>query len=374
MKLQSPTIQLIPLNLLVTSPRNVRRKDRKADIDVLATSIASRGLLQNLCVVPNTDGKFEVDAGGRRHLALKKLAKAGTIAKDFPIPCHVVAVEEGQEVSLIENVHRVTMDAMDEVQAYAALVASGSTADAVAQRFGVTRRHVDQRLALASLSPKIKAAWKRGDITLEAARAFCIIEDHRQQDAVFRTMTKPVTNPASVRARLMDGRMRASDRLAVFVGIETYEAAGGKLLRDLFDDEAVFVDDPALMTKLAEDRLDASKAGILEQGWSWVDVQIGSGRIDGLSSSRFYAEWRDPTAEEQAELDRIEAEIDKLDAELEASGNDDEPYHPRARTRPRAMGPALGVVWDDAPRPAAKRGDGPRLLRREHSPAVGRRP
>jgi len=52
MSAQSQPIQLIALNKLVVSPRNVRRQDRKADIDALAASIAAHGLLQNLCVVP----------------------------------------------------------------------------------------------------------------------------------------------------------------------------------------------------------------------------------------------------------------------------------------------------------------------------------
>jgi hypothetical protein len=59
-------------------------------------------------------------------MALKKLAKDGVIAKDFPVPCHIVASEDGREVSLIENIHRVAMDAMDEVDAFAALVAEGA--------------------------------------------------------------------------------------------------------------------------------------------------------------------------------------------------------------------------------------------------------
>jgi ParB family chromosome partitioning protein len=50
--------QNIPLNKLIASPRNVRRKDRKADIDSLAASIASCGLLQNLCVVARRRGPF----------------------------------------------------------------------------------------------------------------------------------------------------------------------------------------------------------------------------------------------------------------------------------------------------------------------------
>lgn len=322
---QSQTFQFIALNKLVTSPRNVRRKDRKADIEALAASIASRGLLQNLCVVATDNDRFEVDAGGRHLQALKLLAKTGVIAKDLPVACTLVAAEEGREVSLVENVHRVAMDAMDEVDAFAALVADGLTPDEVANRFGQTRRHIDQRLALAGLSPKIKAAWKKGDVTLDAARAFCLVEDHAQQEAVFRSLGRPVTHAATVRARLMDGRVRASDRLAVFVGLDAYEAAGGKLLRDLFDTEAVFVDNPALLAQLAEDKLGGSRNHWLEEGWSWVEVHLGDGRGSGLSSTRLYPEWRDPTPEEQAELDRISAEIETLDAELDTSSVDDDP-------------------------------------------------
>ncbi len=324
MSVQQQTILFIPLNKLGVSTRNVRRKDRKADIEALAASIASRGLLQNLCVVPGESDRYEVDAGGRRHAALKLLAKAGVIEKDWPVPCNVVAREDGVEVSLTENVHRIAMDAMDEVDAYATLIAEGKTSDEVARRFGVERRHVDQRLALAGLSPKIKSAWKRGDVSLDAAKAFCLVEDHAQQDAVYRSLGKPVTSASSVRARLMDGRMRVTDRVALFVGVETYEAAGGKVLRGLFDTDAVFIETPALLMKLAEDKLGASRDELLAKGWSWVDLNLGTGRIEGLSPTRLQPEWRDPTTEEQAELDRISGEIEALDAALESDSVEDD--------------------------------------------------
>lgn len=325
MTVQQTAIQFIPLNRLIASPRNVRRKHLKPDIEALAASIHSRGLLQNLCVVPGENDRYEVEAGGRRRLALKLLAREGKLARDWPVPCHVVTREDGLEVSLTENIHRVAMDVMDEVNAYAALVADGKTPDEVARRFGVERRHVDQRLALAGLSPKIKAAWKRGDVTLDAARAFCLVADHAQQEAVYRSLGKPVSHAGAVRARLMDGRVRASDRLAVFVGVEAYEAAGGKILRDLFDADAVFIENPSLVTKLAEDKLEASRALWLAEGWSWVDLDLGAGGGTGLSSRRLFPEWRDPTPEEQAELDRLTGEIDRLDADLEATAVDDDP-------------------------------------------------
>lgn len=325
MTAETQRIQFIPLNQLIPSPRNVRRKDRKADIDSLAASISARGLLQNLCVVPSADGKYEVDAGGRRLAALKKLARDKTIPKDFAVPCHVVALEEGREVSLIENVHRVAMDAMDEVDAFAALIAEGATSDDVARRFGVTRRHVDQRLALAGLSPKIKAAWKRGDVSLEAARAFCLVEDHAQQEAVFRSLGRPVTHAASVRARLMEGRMRASDRLAHFVGLEAYELAGGAVVRDLFDADAVYVGDPALMTQLAEQKLDSARETWLEQGWGWVEINLGQRSGEGYSATRLQPDWRAFTDAEEAELSRLRSELEALDAALDDDSVEDDP-------------------------------------------------
>ena len=93
------------------------------------------------------------------------------------MPCGVLPNEQAREASLAENIQRVDMDAMDEVDAYGQLVDEGASPEAVARRFGVTLRHVQQRLALAKLSPKIKAAWKRGDVTLDAARAFCLVDE-----------------------------------------------------------------------------------------------------------------------------------------------------------------------------------------------------
>ncbi|MBK8841019.1 MAG: ParB N-terminal domain-containing protein [Hyphomonadaceae bacterium] len=99
---ESTSIQQIPLNRLSPSSLNVRKKDRKADIDALAASILAHGLLQNLNVVAKDEDKFEVVAGGRRLAALKALVKAGAIARDYAVPCKVVPNEQAREASLAE--------------------------------------------------------------------------------------------------------------------------------------------------------------------------------------------------------------------------------------------------------------------------------
>jgi ParB family chromosome partitioning protein len=316
------SLQQIPLNKLTASALNVRKKEKRADVDALSASILAHGLLQNLNVVATEDGKFEVVAGGRRLAALKALVKAGAIARDYTVPCKVLLNEQAREASLAENIQRVDMDAMDEVDAYGQLVDEGASPEDVARRFGVTLRHVQQRLALAKLSPKIKNAWKRGDVTLDAARAFCLVHDHAQQDAVFKSLGKPVTHASTVRARLMGDRMRASDRVAVFVGLETYELAGGSIVRDLFDEEAVYIGDPGLITQLAEQKLEGQRTAYTELGWGWVDINLSRGSVAG---TRLQPDWRDHTPEEEADLARLRSEMEALDEAIDADSIEEDP-------------------------------------------------
>jgi ParB family chromosome partitioning protein len=321
----------IPLNRLTISDQNIRRTHRRADLEALAASIKSLGLMQNLSVTRADGDRFTVVAGGRRLAALKALAKQGAIARDFPVPCHVLDDEAALESSLAENVQRVATDAMDEVDAFAALQDQGFDASAIAQRFGCTIRHVDQRLALAALSSKLKAAYRRGDLSLDAARAFCIEPDPARQEAVFKALGKPVTHAANVRAHLTHGRMRGTDRLARFVGLDAYEAAGGSLTRDLFLESEIYVDDPALMSRLANERLEAFREDLLARGWGWVNVNLGHGRFEGASGQRVQPTRRAPSEDEAAVLAKLEADIDDLETALDEAHDD----HPRWAERDR---------------------------------------
>jgi len=322
---QSHQITFIPLNKLGSSRFNARKTNRKADIDALAASIAAHGLLQNLNVIPSGQNRYEVVAGARRLAALKSLSQSGAIAKDFAVPCHVLEPEDAGEASLVENVQRVAMDAMDEVDAFAALSQAGATADDVARRFGCGIRHVEQRLALARLSPKLKAAYRRGDLSLDAARAFCIVDDHAKQEDVFKALGRHVTHAPSVRSHLMQGAMRATDRIARFVGLEAYEVAGGRVSRDLFDDEDAYIDDPALMTRIASECFESVREDLLSKGWGWVNVNLGFGRLDGGSAERLHPTRRPMTDEEREALAALDAKVEALDEALEESEDDDDP-------------------------------------------------
>lgn len=254
-----PFSALVPLARLRLTDLNVRQTERDADVASLAEDIAQRGLKQNLIVSPahwstmvaengetSSEGLFEVTGGGRRTQALKLLAADGRLPADHPVQCRVEPRGEARESSLSENLHRVAMNPADEFTAFEQIAAEqrermgASPAEAVAyvaRRFGVTDRHVEQRLRLAALAPEILAALRDGTITLSSAKAYAGTTDHELQLKVFEQQCKSnwQAHAASiVRGALHDRSLSVNDRLVKFVGIDAYRAAGGRTETDLF--------------------------------------------------------------------------------------------------------------------------------------------
>jgi len=322
-------VVLIPLNKLKKSPRNARKTPHsKAEIEALAASIQAKGMLQNLVVEPEFDdagartGFYLVQIGeGRRQAQLLRV-KRKQIQDSEPVRCVIDTANDPLEISLDENVTRSPMSVMDEVEAFARLVDRGMSADDVARRFGCTVRLVDQRLALARLSPRIRAAYRKGDINLDVARAFAINDDHAAQERVFRQFAKPITHAASIRNALTAGRIPAHDRLARFVGAEAYEAAGGRLGRDLFEPDIVFFDDGELLQRLASERLDGMRTSLAAEGWGWVETLRGHGQIEGCAGERLHPTQRKLKAAEKKEMGQLEARLEELDAKLEDAEED----------------------------------------------------
>lgn len=325
-------VVLIPLNKLKKSPANARKTPHaKAEIEALAASIHAKGILQNLVVAPELSeagaptGFYFVTIGeGRRQAQLLRV-KRKQIADTEPVRCVIDTGNDAAEISLDENVTRSAMSVMDEVEAFVGLVEAGMSADDVARRFGCTVRLVEQRLALGRLSPKIRAAYRKGDINLDVARAFAINDDHAAQERVLRQLSKPITHAASVRNALSAGRIPAHDRLARFVGAKAYEAAGGRLVRDLFEPDVVFFDDGELLQRLAAERLEKMRQSLAGEGWGWVETLTGHGQVDGCAGERLHPIQRKLKPAERKEIAALEARIEALDEKLE-DAEEDNPF------------------------------------------------
>jgi ParB family chromosome partitioning protein len=321
----------IPFNKLVLSQSNVRRVKAGVSIEQLAESIAQRTLLQSLNVRPVVDGEgnetgmFEVPAGGRRYRALELLVKQKRMAKTQPVPCVVREGGLAEDDSLAENDERVGLHPLDQFRAFQTLRDTGLSEEDIAARHFVTPAIVKQRLRLASVSPKLHELYAEDAMTLEQLMAFSVTADHARQEQVWDNVSRSGNDESyQIRRMLTENTVRASDRRVRFLGLETYEQAGGRLERDLFEhDDGGWLQDVALLDRLVTEKLTAEAETIAKEGWKWISVAVEFpyGHANGLR--KLEGKPADLTIEEQAAIDALNAEQAKL--EFDYQGADELP-------------------------------------------------
>ncbi|UIY31000.1 ParB/RepB/Spo0J family partition protein [Neorhizobium galegae] len=318
------TVEAIPLNRLVPSKANVRRVNAAVGVSELADSIEAHGLLHNLTVRKAKKGRYEVVAGARRLAALRLLAKEGRLADDAEIPCNVRDADSDTELSLAENVQREPMHVVDEILAYRELVDNGMHPETIAARFGQSVITVRQRLKLAGLSPRLLEVLREDGMSVEQARALAISDSHEEQERVWFDSPSYNRDPRSLRAMLTRDHVRGTDRLARFVGLEAYEAAGGGIVRDLFgEDTSTFLTDQPLLMALAMDALQQAVEPLKNEGWKWVETTLDTSTIYSGDYGRVYPQTRELTVDERAELSALGESFDEVQARLEAYAEGD---------------------------------------------------
>ncbi len=318
----------IPFDKLVLSQSNVRRIKSGVSVEELAASIARRGLLQSLHVRPVLDedgqqtGLFEVPAGGRRFRALELLVKQKRLAKTAPVPCIVSGSGSDTDVlvaelSLAENIERAPLHPLDQFRAFQTLRETGMTEEAIAAAFFVDVKVVKQRLRLASVSPALLEVYAEDAMTLEQLMAFTVSEDHARQEQVWQAVRDSWSKePHTIRRMLTETTVRASDRRALFVGIPAYEAAGGTVLRDLFEgDDGGWLQDVALLDQLVAEKLKCEAKAIAAEGWAWVEVAASFPYGHDRGLRRIAGTTIDLTDEERAAREALRDEYDLLEAE-----------------------------------------------------------
>lgn len=313
---------LVPLSQLRPSKRNVR-KTLGASINALASSIQRVGLLQNLTVILASDGEhYEVVAGGRRLAALKLLAKKHRIAKDFEVPCLLVADASARTASLTENVQREAMHPADQFEAFAALIEEGRPIEDIAADFGVTPLVVQRRLKLANVSPRLMADYRADEVNLDQLMALAITDDHAAQEAAFYDAPNWQRNPTALRERLTEREIDAHRHpLVRFVGLDTYEAAGGAIRRDLFADadQGIYLSDIELLDRLAQDKLAGLADTVRAEGWAWVEAVPATTYADLQTFQRTPKEPRKANAREAKRIAKLQAKLQEIGQALESA-------------------------------------------------------
>ena len=309
-------LRLIPLDQLELSPLNVRKvAASEADDAELLASIRENGIKQNLVVHVLSDGKFAVDAGGRRLKALKQLASDGVIPHDHPVSCLVEDEQNAIVTSTTENLQRAAMHPADQFEAFAQMITEGRKEDDIALKFGVSVDLVRRRLKLARIAPELIEQFRAGEMTLDCVMAFTLTDDHDRQMTVWNAVKDSYhIRPQSIKRQLTETAHSASSSIGRFVGIEAYEAAGGILLRDLFDDNAAaHMENPELLERIAVEKLQAA-AKVFEADWKWVEVHLSVDYGAFRSFGRVYPHDIEPDADLLTEENALMAREEELAA------------------------------------------------------------
>ncbi|MBB6464855.1 ParB-like chromosome segregation protein Spo0J [Aminobacter lissarensis] len=248
--------------------------------------------------------------------------KQKRLAKTVPVPC-IVGSATGdilaEEVSLAENIERAPLHALDQFRAFHNMRLKGMGEDEIASAFFISVSVVKQRLKLASVSPVLLDIYAEDDMTLAQLEAFCVNDNHARQEQVWEAVRGSWSKePYQIRRMLTENTVRASDKRAVFVGLDAYAAAGGIVLRDLFQsDDGGWLQDVPLLERLVAEKLRVLVDEIANEGWKWTEVAVSFpyGSTNGLR--QLEGTLIDLTEEEQATLDTLHAELDKVQSEHE---------------------------------------------------------
>lgn len=246
--------------------------DRNVGIDELAALIKAKGLLQPLIVRPRGQSLFEVTAGNRRLAAIGKLIKAKSWTGKVPVIVRKEGDDAALETSLIENIGRLPMHAVDQFEVFAKANAGGMDNAEIAARYGITEQTVRQRLALGGLAPELRSAWRAGDIDAKSAQIFALCPDKKLQAKTFKDLTAKGGHATQWRVEqaLTTDSPKLNDPRVRFVGLDVYKAAGGQAVEDLFGDDGHIVD-VQLLKELVEKAITQTIDRLLADGWSWAE-------------------------------------------------------------------------------------------------------
>jgi ParB family chromosome partitioning protein len=317
--MNSQNYQTIALSTLFLHNENVRTNSGQDDsIENLANSIDNIGLLSPLAVKQDGD-RYGVVAGGRRLAALQQLEANDNLPESLQggIPCYVLNNEASTtEVSLSENINRVDMTAADQIDAWGKLAKDGLDVGTIANRFGVTELLVKQRLALANVIPEVIDLLRAEEINLDTVKAFTLTDDPEKQRAAIEASDGHV-HAWSIRRFLAEDNITANDRRVIFIGLEAYTEAGGKITQDLFDEDKTFIHDTELLEKMVEEKLTTECDKLQSEGWAWIETD------ESITSSR-YSKYRQAERVEGEATPEEEARMKQLNEAMEDEAQEDD--------------------------------------------------
>ncbi len=183
--------QEIEITLIDRNPNQPRKTFDENSLNEMANSIATYGVLQPLLLVKTGD-RYQIIAGERRF-------RASLIAGLHSVPAIIREFTPQQiaEISLIENLHREDLNAIEAAEGMRELMENhGLTQEEVANRLGKSRPYVTNTMRLLQLPDEVIEMVREGKLSPGHARTLISIDN---KEYLVALATQACDNKLSVR-------------------------------------------------------------------------------------------------------------------------------------------------------------------------------
>lgn len=169
---------ILPIEQIAANPDQPRRQFGPEELQELADSLKSRGVLQPLIVRPHpTDnGLYQIVAGERRW-------RAAQMAQLHELPVIIRAMSDAEvlEIALIENIQRTDLNSIEEAASFRQLMDKfGHTQEKLAEALNKSRSHIANLLRLLSLPEPVQELVKAGKLTAGHARSLITAQNPQE--------------------------------------------------------------------------------------------------------------------------------------------------------------------------------------------------
>lgn len=197
-------VSKLPLSKVQPNANQPRKNFEPESLSDLSESIRQHGMIQPICVRLLSSGYYQIISGERRWRAARN---AGL--EEIPVVIIEADDRKVMELSLIENLQREDLNAMEEAQGYLTLMQDfGMTQEAVSKQVGKSRSAVANAVRLLSLPEDLRELVEQDKLTAGHARAILSVTDDQARHALAE---KIISDSLSVRqaeelAKKLSGR------------------------------------------------------------------------------------------------------------------------------------------------------------------------
>jgi len=216
----------IEISQVVANPYQPRRDINSQQVEELARSVQSEGLLQPIVVRPKGQS-FELIAGERRFRAFQHLGQT-------TIPARIIQASDASSaaLALIENLQRENLNPIDEAMGYASLVRDFDlTQEAAAERVGKGRATVANSLRLLGLEVELQGFLSRRLISTGHAKVLLGLESEEQRSLLARSIIETGMSVRDAEQRVR--RIKAATGVGADAAKRQAAAAEQSAIRDL---------------------------------------------------------------------------------------------------------------------------------------------